>query len=65
MMIEQPLAWDDMYHHSKLQPLLKTPIAWTNASTVPDHAEAALSMAPAGLSTFKLADWRTRTRKAS
>jgi len=31
MMIEQPLEWDDMYHHSKLQTLLKTPIAWTNA----------------------------------
>jgi o-succinylbenzoate synthase len=54
MMIEQPLEWDDMYHHSKLQPLLKTPICLDECIHNPDHAEAALSMGACRIINIKL-----------
>lgn len=54
MMIEQPLEWDDMYHHSKLQPLLKTPICLDECIHNPDHAEAAVSMGACRIINIKL-----------
>lgn len=54
MMLEQPLEWDDMYHHSKLQPLLKTPICLDECIHNPDHAEAALSMGACRIINVKL-----------
>ena len=54
MMIEQPLEWDDMYHHSKLQPLLKTPICLDECIHNPDHAEAALNMGACRIINIKL-----------
>ena len=54
MMIEQPLEWDDLYHHSKLQPLLKTPICLDECIHNPDHAEAALGMGACRIINIKL-----------
>jgi O-succinylbenzoate synthase len=54
MMLEQPLEWDDMYHHSKLQPLLKTPICLDECIHNPDHAEAALNMGACRIINIKL-----------
>src|SRR5215469_13240171 len=54
MMIEQPLAWDDMYHHSKLQPLLKTPICLDECIHSPHHAEAAVNMGACRIINIKL-----------
>jgi O-succinylbenzoate synthase len=54
MMIEQPLEWDDMYHHSKLQTLLKTPICLDESIHNPDHAEAALNMGACRIINIKL-----------
>jgi O-succinylbenzoate synthase len=54
MMIEQPLEWDDMYHHSKLQPLLKTPICLDECIHNPDHAEAAINMGACRIINVKL-----------
>lgn len=54
MMIEQPLEWDDMYHHSTLQPLLKTPICLDECIHNPDHAEAAVNMGACRIINIKL-----------
>ncbi|HEX3556966.1 MAG TPA: o-succinylbenzoate synthase [Thermoanaerobaculia bacterium] len=39
MMIEQPLAWDDVLRHAHLQNLLKTPICLDESITSVDRAE--------------------------
>jgi len=39
MMIEQPLAWDDLVRHAELQKQLKTPICLDESITGPDRAE--------------------------
>jgi o-succinylbenzoate synthase len=44
MMIEQPLAWNDIVEHSKLQPLLETPICLDESITSPAAAESAISI---------------------
>jgi len=54
MMLEQPLEWDDMYHHSKLQPLLKTPICLDECIHNPDHAEAAVNLGACRIINIKL-----------
>lgn len=54
MMIEQPLEWDDLYHHSKLQPLLKTPICLDECIHNPDHAEAAINLGACRIINIKL-----------
>lgn len=54
MMIEQPLEWDDMYHHSQLQPLLKTPICLDECIHNPDHAEAAINLGACRIINIKL-----------
>lgn len=54
MMIEQPLEWDDLYHHSKLQPLLKTPICLDECIHNPDQAEAAINLGACRIINIKL-----------
>lgn len=44
MMIEQPLAYDDIYEHSLLQRQLKTPICLDESIHTPAHARAALEL---------------------
>jgi len=54
MMIEQPLQWDDMYNHSKLQPLLDTPICLDECIHNPEQAEAAVNMGACRIINIKL-----------
>jgi o-succinylbenzoate synthase len=44
LLIEQPLAEDDLYQHSKLQPTLKTPLCLDESIPSAEHASAALAM---------------------
>jgi O-succinylbenzoate synthase len=44
LLIEQPLAEDDIYDHSKLQPQLKTPICLDESILSADHARAAVEL---------------------
>lgn len=53
MMIEQPLAWNDIIDHSKLQPRLKTPICLDESITSPAAAESALSVSACGIINIK------------
>ncbi len=39
MMIEQPLAWDDLLRHAKLQKELRTPLCLDESITGPERAE--------------------------
>jgi len=44
LLIEQPLAEDDIYDHSKLQPQIKTPICLDESILSADHARAAIEL---------------------
>ena len=44
MMIEQPLAWNDIVEHGKLQPMLKTPICLDESITSDAAALSAISI---------------------
>ncbi len=44
LMIEQPLAHDDLYEHSLLQRRLRTPICLDESIPTPAHAQAALEL---------------------
>jgi O-succinylbenzoate synthase len=44
LMIEQPLGYDDIYEHSKLQPQLSTPICLDESIHSPDHARMAIEL---------------------
>jgi O-succinylbenzoate synthase len=44
LMIEQPLAYDDIYEHSLLQPRLRTPLCLDESIHTPAHARAALEL---------------------
>jgi O-succinylbenzoate synthase len=44
LLIEQPLAEDDLWDHSKLQPKFKTPICLDESIISPRHARQALEM---------------------
>jgi O-succinylbenzoate synthase len=44
IMIEQPLGYDDIYEHSKLQPQLKTPICLDESIHTPDHARMGIEL---------------------
>ncbi|MFC1465604.1 MAG: o-succinylbenzoate synthase [Candidatus Brachytrichaceae bacterium NZ_4S206] len=44
LMIEQPLGYDDIYEHSKLQPQLRTPICLDESIHTPDHARMAIEL---------------------
>ena len=53
MMIEQPLAWNDIVEHSKLQPLLKTPICLDESITSDSAARSAISIGACGIINIK------------
>ena len=53
MMIEQPLAWNDIVAHSKLQPLLKTPICLDESITGEEAARSAISIGACGIINIK------------
>lgn len=53
MMIEQPLAWNDIVEHSKLQPELKTPICLDESITSAAAAESAISIGACGIINIK------------
>ncbi len=44
MMIEQPLAWNDIVEHSKLQPMLQTPICLDESITSDAAASSAIAL---------------------
>lgn len=54
MMIEQPLAWDDIYEHSKLQAILETPICLDECIHNLQHAKAALELQACRILNIKL-----------
>ena len=54
MMIEQPLAWDDIYQHSRLQAELRTPICLDECIHNADHAEAAIKLGACRVINIKL-----------
>jgi O-succinylbenzoate synthase len=53
MMIEQPLAWNDIIEHSRLQPMLATPICLDESITSPAAAESAISIGACGIINIK------------
>lgn len=44
MMIEQPLGYDDIFDHSKLQSQIRTPICLDESITTPEHARWAIEL---------------------
>lgn len=54
MMIEQPLAHDDIIDHASLQPKLETPICLDECIRSAHHAEQAIKMKACGIINIKL-----------
>jgi O-succinylbenzoate synthase len=54
MMIEQPLGWDDIYSHSKLQRQLETPICLDESIHAFHHAVAAIETGACKIINMKL-----------
>ncbi len=54
MMIEQPLAWDDIYDHSVLQKQLQTPICLDESVHSAAHARAAIATGACRVINIKL-----------
>src|SRR6185503_7913007 len=54
MMIEQPLAHDDIIDHATLQAKLKTPICLDECLRTANHAEQAIRMGAAKIINIKL-----------
>ncbi len=54
MMIEQPLAWDDIYQHAKLQAQVRTPICLDECIHNASHAEAAIKLGACKIINIKL-----------
>lgn len=54
LMMEQPLAWDDMYDHSRLQPQIATPICLDESIHHLAHARAAVEMGACRVVNLKL-----------
>lgn len=54
MMVEQPLAWDDIHEHSLLQRELKTAICLDESIHNAQHARAALAMGACRIINIKL-----------
>ncbi len=54
MMIEQPLAHDDIIDHAKLQAQLQTPLCLDECIRTPRHAEQAIEMRACGIINIKL-----------
>lgn len=53
LLIEQPLAHDDIFDHAKLQPQLRTPICLDESIVSPEHARWALEMGACGVINIK------------
>src|SRR5450759_391791 len=53
MMIEQPLAWDDIYEHAILQAQLRTPICLDECIHNAGHAKAAIKLHACGVINIK------------
>jgi O-succinylbenzoate synthase len=53
MMIEQPLAWNDIVEHAKLQPLIKTPICLDESITSEAAARSAISISACRIINIK------------
>jgi O-succinylbenzoate synthase len=53
LMIEQPLAHDDIYQHSKLQAMIRTPICLDESIHTPEMAQWALEIGAAGIINIK------------
>ena len=53
MMIEQPLAWDDLLRHARLQARLTTPICLDESITGVDRAEDAIELAAGRIVNIK------------
>jgi O-succinylbenzoate synthase len=54
MMIEQPLAHDDIIDHASLQPLLETPICLDECIRSAHHAQQAIRLKACGIMNIKL-----------
>jgi o-succinylbenzoate synthase len=54
LMIEQPLWWDDMYSHSKLQKRIKTPICLDESIHHLRDAQTAIELGASGIINIKL-----------
>jgi o-succinylbenzoate synthase len=54
MMIEQPLGWDDIYSHAKLQRRLETPICLDECIHEVEHARAAIETGACRIINIKL-----------
>jgi O-succinylbenzoate synthase len=54
MMIEQPLAWDDIYQHAKLQAELQTPVCLDEPIHNARQAEAAIELRACRIINIKL-----------
>lgn len=54
LMIEQPLAWDDIYQHSLLQAQLQTSVCLDECIRGPSHAEAAIKLHACRVINIKL-----------
>jgi O-succinylbenzoate synthase len=53
LLIEQPLAHDDIYDHAKLQQHLKTPICLDESIVSPEHARWAIELGACGVINIK------------
>jgi len=54
LMMEQPLAWDDIYSHAKLQSQLKTAICLDECINNAQHAESAIDVKACRIINIKL-----------
>jgi len=54
MMIEQPLGWDDLYSHARLQERLQTPICLDECIHTLEQAEAAIALKACKIINIKL-----------
>jgi o-succinylbenzoate synthase len=54
MMIEQPLAWDDIFDHAKLQAQIRTPICLDESIHNAHHAAAAIELRACRIINIKL-----------
>ncbi len=54
MMIEQPLAFDDMFDHAELQKQLKTPVCLDESVKTPQDAEHAIALSACRIINVKL-----------
>jgi len=54
MMIEQPLAFDDMFDHAKLQQQIKTPLCLDETVRTPEDAQHALDLGACRIINVKL-----------